>query len=39
MSPTIMVGAGRVRTVDMNLRRCGCYVAVILAGIKYLPKK
>ena len=39
MSPTIMVGAGMVLTVVMNLLRCGCFLAVILARIKYLCKK
>ena len=39
MLPTIMVGASMVLTVVMNLLRCGCYLAVILACIKYLRKK
>ena len=39
MSPTIMIGAGMVLTAVMNLLRCGCYLAVILACIKYLRKK
>ena len=39
MSPTIMVGAGMVLPVVMNLLRCGCYLAVILAWNKYLRKK
>lgn len=39
MSPTIMVGASVVLTVVMNLLRCGCYLAVILACIKYLCSK
>ena len=39
MSHTIMVGAGMVLTVVMNLLRCGCYLAVILPCIKYLRKK
>ena len=39
MSPTIMVGACMGLTVVMNLLRCGCYLAVILACIKYLRKK
>ena len=34
MSPTIMVGASVVLTVVMNLLRCGCYLAVILACIQ-----
>ena len=33
MSPTIMIGAGMVLTAVMNLLRCGCYLAVILACI------
>ena len=28
-----------VLTAVMNLLRCGCYLAVILACIKYLRKK
>ena len=39
MSTTIMIGAGMVLTAVMNLLQCGCYLAVILACIKYLRKK
>ena len=39
MSPTIMIGAGMVLTVVMNLLQYGCYLAVILACVKYLRKK